>query len=49
MGVACCTYGTLEKCIPGFVRKTARKETTWRNLGDEGMMKIKYGSKKVGG
>jgi hypothetical protein len=41
MGGACCTYGTLEKCIHRFVRETARKETTSKNLGDEGMIKIK--------
>jgi len=41
MGGACCTYGTEEKCIYGFVRETARKETTWKTLGDKGMIKIK--------
>jgi len=41
MGGACCTYGTEEKCKHGFARETARKETTWKNLGGEGMIKIK--------
>jgi hypothetical protein len=48
MGGACYTYGTKEKYIHGFVRETARKETAWKNLGDEGMIKIKSQKRREG-
>lgn len=49
MGGACCAYGTEEKCIHRFARETEREEITWKKLGVEGMIKIKWVSKMLGG